>query len=155
LPWAAYGLIRISDFVRNKTTIAFMRNHVGTIFLIFIMVILFTQGVVERMNSRKHRVIRKEVGIWMKNNLQKGPVISRLPHEAFYGDMDWINVQDYSYDNLLEKATDKQAKYLIIDMDVMADNTNFVNRLKENNFDLIYVKQKRNQKIFVFSFQER
>jgi hypothetical protein len=69
--------------------------------------------------------------------------------------MDWINVQDYSYDNLLEKATDKQAKYLIIDMDVMADNTNFVNRLKENNFDLIYVKQKRNQKIFVFSFQER
>lgn len=154
-PWAAYGLMRVTDFIRKKTMVPYIRNYAGIVLLVIVMGVLLTEGFFDRLNSRRHRMIRKEVGIWMKDNLQKGPVISRLPHEAFYGDMDWINVQDYSYDNLLKKATNRQAKYLVVDEDVASHNADFVNRLKENNFDLVYVKQKRDQKIFVFSFHER
>lgn len=154
LPWSAYALARIADFVRKKTTIGFLREHAPLIFLVAIMAILFTEGFVDRINSRKHRMIRKEAGIWMRDNLPKGPVISRLPHEAFYGDMEWINVQDFSNDNLLRKATERNAKYLVVDEDITDNQADFVNMLKENNFDLVYVKQKKDQKIFVFTFRQ-
>jgi 4-amino-4-deoxy-L-arabinose transferase-like glycosyltransferase len=153
LPWAAYGIVRVASFVRMKAKIGFLRDHGATLFLILVMAILFTEGFVDRVNSRKHRMIRKEAGVWMRENLPKGPVISRLPHEAFYGDMDWVNVQDYSYDNLLRKANDKNARYLVVDEDVAASKNDFVHILKEQSFDLVYVKQKKDQKIFVFSFR--
>lgn len=155
LPWASYGLVRIGDFVRTKARIGFFRDYGTLILLIFVMAILFAEGFADRINSRKHRMIRKEAGIWMKDNLPRGPVMSRLPHEAFYGDMDWINVQDYRYDSLLRKAIDRKAKYLVIDEDVADNQADFVGKLSENNFDLVYVKQKKDQKIFIFSFRQQ
>jgi 4-amino-4-deoxy-L-arabinose transferase-like glycosyltransferase len=155
LPWSAIGIMRIADFIRRRTTFGFLRDRAHIILLVVVMAILFTEGFVERINSRKHRMIRKEVGIWMKDNVPKGPVISRLPHEAFYADMEWINVQGYDVKDLLRKATEKNAKYLVVDEKVIDSKVNFINSLEENNVHLIYVNQKRNQKLFVFSFHQR
>jgi len=155
LPWATYGLVRVADFVRMKTKIGFLRNHGILICLVLVMVTLFAEGFIDRINSRKHRMIRKEAGVWMRDNLPKGPVISRLPHEAFYGDMDWINVQDYDYDNIRRKAIDRNAKYLVVDEDVANSKADFVRSLEEHSFDLVYVKQKKDQKIFIFSFRQQ
>jgi hypothetical protein len=155
LPWATYGLVRVADFIRRKTKIGFFRDHGILICLVLVMVTLFAEGFIDRINSRKHRMIRKEAGVWMRDNLPKGPVISRLPHEAFYGDMDWINVQDYDYDNIRRKAIDRNAKYLVVDEDVANSKADFVRRLEEHSFDLVYVKQKKDQKIFIFSFRQQ
>lgn len=155
LPWATFGIVRIADIIQRKRSVGFLHDHSHIILLVLVMAILFTEGLVDRINSRKHRMIRKEVGVWMRDNIPKGPVISRLPHEAFYADMDWINVQDHDVKNLLQKANEKNAKYLVFDEKAIDSKANFIKSLEENNFHLIYVHQKRKQKLFVFSFHER
>ncbi len=114
LPWASIGFIRLTEEISKRLKEEKWRKVFPSLLLITVLVVVFIQGRV--FHSRQHRDIQREVGLWMKDNLPRdGKVMSRLPQEAFYAEMDWIRIPKGGYDEIIEIARDQGVRYILID----------------------------------------
>lgn len=114
LPWASLGFIGLTGWISKRLKEEKWKTVFPTLLLIVILVVVFVQGRVT--HGRQHRIIQREVGLWMKDNLPRdGKVMSRLPQEAFYAEMDWIRIPKGSYDEIMEIVQARGVRYILID----------------------------------------
>jgi hypothetical protein len=67
-------------------------------------------------HGREHRVIQREIGLWIKDHLSnEGKIMSRLPQEAFYAEMPWVRMPEKRYEEIIEMVRSQEIRYLIID----------------------------------------
>jgi hypothetical protein len=114
------------------------------LFLSFVLVVIFIQGMVA--HSREHRLIQKELGLWMKDRLSKeGKVMSRLPHEAFYAERDWVRIPEKSYAEVIHEARAKNIRYLIIDDKAREMSPGFLENVSEEDLVRLANWKKKDQ----------
>jgi 4-amino-4-deoxy-L-arabinose transferase-like glycosyltransferase len=114
LPWASLGFFGLTEWVTPRLKEGRWRMKLSALFLSFVLIVIFIEGVVA--HGREHRLLQKEIGLWMKDHLSKeGKVMSRLPHEAFYAERDWVRMLEKSYEEMIDEARAKNVRYLIID----------------------------------------
>lgn len=149
LPWAAFGFIRISDWVDQRFEGGEFRKKFPAIFLIVILIGLFVQGRV--IHPREHRFIQKEVGLWMKDHLPKGArLMSPLPQEAFYAERPWVRMPQGSYEEILKEARSKNVRYLAIDEDIEKDSPGFLEKSKQGDLVSVFDLKRKDRRIVVF-----
>lgn len=129
LPWAAFGFLKLAEWIHGRWREKIPFKQFTVWILIFLLAGLFVQG--RFFHTREHRVIRRELGFWMKDHLPKEAVVmSRLPQEAFYSGMTWVQMSGGSYEEILEKARSKQVHYLITDDKVISYSPDFLEKAK-------------------------
>jgi hypothetical protein len=149
LPWAAFGFIRISDWVDQRFAKGEFRKKFPAVFLIVILIGLFVQGRV--IHSREHRFIQKEVGLWMKDHVPKGArLMSPLPQEAFYAERPWVRMPQGSYEEILKEARSKNVRYLAIDEDIEKDSPGFLEKSKQGDLVSVFYLKRKDRRIVVF-----
>ncbi|HLD29544.1 MAG TPA: hypothetical protein VJC03_04320, partial [bacterium] len=150
IPWAAYGFLEGIGWVRQRSGIwgRVLKGNVPLFLLIVFLAGLFVQGRV--IHAREHRHIQREVGLWIKSNLPGGKLMSKQPQEAFYADLPWVRMSESSYEEVLNKARSKGARYLVIDEDVEKDSPGFLGKIREDDIVLLKEFEKKNRKVTVF-----
>jgi hypothetical protein len=115
-----------------------------------LLVVLFIQGMM--IHIRDHRVIQKEAGLWMKKNLPRGAgVMSRWPHEVFYGEMGgWASIPQGSYEEVLEIARSKGIQYLVLDEVIEKEWPGFWGEIKEKDLILLKELKMKDQRVAIF-----
>ena len=154
IPWAACGCLGVSEWIHQRFDGEGVKKKIPTILLIFLMVGLFIQGRV--IHTRKHRVIQREVGWWMRENLPKGSkVMSRLPQEAFYAEFPWVQMPFKEYEVMMGDARFKGVQYLLIEEDIEKISPRFWEKMRRE--DLVPVKdfKRKDQRITIFEMVER
>ena len=116
LPWAAAGLgTAIAWLHRTKTGSQDVRRWLpaGTLFLV---IMLGTHGVIA--NDTDHRVIQRDVGLWMKEHLSKpGAVMAISVHESFYAGRPWVWHNKKGFTAIVDYAKERGVRYLVVDME--------------------------------------
>jgi 4-amino-4-deoxy-L-arabinose transferase-like glycosyltransferase len=137
LPWAALGFLEVIHWVRKRFEKERFQRKFPALLLIVVLIGLFVQGRV--IHPREHRVIQREVGLWMKDNLPRGvKVMSQLPQEAFYAELPWIRMPSGSYEEILKAARSKEVQYIIIDENIEKESPDFLKKSKAG--DLIQLR---------------
>jgi hypothetical protein len=150
----ACGFLGVSEWIHQRFDGKGVRKRIPVFLLIFLLVGLFIQGRVTR--TREHRVIQREVGLWMKENLPKGSkVMSRLPQEAFYGEFPWVRMPSKEYEVILGYARSEGVRYLLIEEDIEQISPRFLEKMRRD--DLVPVRdfKREAQKIVIFERVER
>jgi hypothetical protein len=130
LPWASLGFISLTGWITPRLKEGRWRTRFPALFLLFIVSVIFIQGRV--VHDREHRVIQREIGLWMKDHLPKeGKVMSRLPHETFYAEMDWVRMPENNYEEILQIARSKNVDYVIVDDRVLSYVPDFQAKAKD------------------------
>jgi 4-amino-4-deoxy-L-arabinose transferase-like glycosyltransferase len=149
LPWAALGFLGLVGWIKVRSKEWRFQKKFSAILLIFILVALFVQGRVTRTGG--HRLIKREVGLWMKDHLPKNAkVMSRLPQEAFYADLPWIMMPTKSYEEIINKAHSNGVQYLIIDGETEKDLPDLSEKLKKEGLALVLDLKKKKQRIRIY-----
>jgi 4-amino-4-deoxy-L-arabinose transferase-like glycosyltransferase len=114
LPWAAYGFMGITEFIRSRDKVRRYSGKTICIILLFIIAGLLVQGVVQR--RREHRVVQKQAGLWLKHNIPRGEkLMSRTVQEAFYAGMELIRMPEGDFEHAIETARSRSVRYIVID----------------------------------------
>ncbi len=115
LPWASVGFVGLTDWVAPRLKAGRWKRAFSVLSLLLVLIVIFIQGRV--VHGRGHRLLHKEVGLWMKDHLSKdgNGMMSRLPQIGFYAEMPWVIMPDRSYEVIMEAAHSKRIRYLIID----------------------------------------
>jgi 4-amino-4-deoxy-L-arabinose transferase-like glycosyltransferase len=114
LPWSAYGFIGIIEVIRSWDHARRLSGKTICIILSFIMAGFLVQGIVQR--KREHRVVQRQAGLWLKNNIPKGETLmSRTVQEAFYADMKMIRMPEGDFEQVIEAARSQSVRYIVID----------------------------------------
>jgi Dolichyl-phosphate-mannose-protein mannosyltransferase len=149
IPWAAFGFLELTKWLHRRWGGSVSLKKFSIFLLIFLLAGLFIQGRVTR--SREIRIIRKEAGLWMKDHLPRGvKIMSRLPQEAFYGELAWMRIRGESYESILRAARSNGAKYLIIDDHIEKDSPGFWRNLKGEDLVLLKDLKREGQRMAVF-----
>jgi len=149
LPWAAYGFIRISDWLAQRFEKEKFQKKIPAVFLIAILIVLIVQGRV--IHSREHRLIQREVGLWMRDHLPKeARLMSPLPQEAFYAERPWVRMPRGSYDEILKEARSKNVRYLAIDEEIEEDSPGFLEKSKQGDLVSVFDLKRKDRRIVVF-----
>jgi hypothetical protein len=120
-----------------------------TILLTLLLTVLFIQGMV--IHTRENRAIRKEAGLWMKENLPRGVnIMSRSLQEAFYSELRWARFPEGSYEKVLGVARSKGIQYLVLDEDIEKDSPGFWGQIKEKDLILLKELKAENQRLAIF-----
>ena len=154
IPWAACGFLGVSEWIHQRFDGKGVRKRIPAILLIFLLVGLFIQGRV--IHTREHRVIQREVGLWMRENLPKeSKVMSRLPQEAFYAEFPWVRMLSEEYEVILGYARSKGVRYLLIEEDIEKISPRFWEKMRRE--DLVHVRdfKRKAQRIVIFEMVER
>jgi len=131
LPWTSLGFIGLTRWISNHLKEDQWRKVFPVLFLIMILIVVFIQGRV--WHGREHRIIQREIGLWMKDHLPKeGKLMSRLPQEAFYAEMDWIRIPKGSYEEIMETARAQGVRYILIDEKVREEWPGFYERAEKD-----------------------
>lgn len=129
LPWAAFGFLQIVEEIKKAVKKEKLQTKIFILFLIITLVSLFIQGRI--MHRREHRIIQKEVGLWIKEHLPKGSkLMSRLPQEAFYGELEWIKIPSKDLEEVIKEAYSKKVQYLVIDHEVIKQSPKFLEKVR-------------------------
>ncbi len=150
LPWAAFGCLEMRGWVGNWLRREHLTKRISLIAFLILLSGMFIQGSVKHF-SPSQRLIRKEAGLWMKANLPSGgKIMSRLPQEAFYAELEWSGIPKGSYEEILKTARSKGVQYLVIDEDIDEVSPGFLANIREA--DLVLVKELRGkrQKMAIF-----
>jgi 4-amino-4-deoxy-L-arabinose transferase-like glycosyltransferase len=143
IPWAALGCLEVVGWLPRWIERERLRKKVSLILLVILLGVIFIQGRVT--HTRNIRVIRKEVGLWMKDHLPRGAkMMSRFPQEAFYAELPWVGIPVKSYEEILRKARSKEVRYLILDGNIEEDSPGFFEKIKKE--DLILLKEFKDKK---------
>ncbi len=159
LPWAAFGFLEMIKWGNERFSGRRWQTHLPTILLILVLLLLFIQGGV--LHLKNHYLIRKEAGLWMRDHLPKeAKVMSRLPQEAFYAELPWAQLPEWSYEEILETARSNKIQYIIIDESIEKESPGFWRNIKQEDlmplkewkhktqslviFEIVYPRQKGN-----------
>jgi 4-amino-4-deoxy-L-arabinose transferase-like glycosyltransferase len=154
IPWAAFGFLGLTEWLHQRWGRSVSLKKFSVPLLLFILIGLFIQGRV--IHTRERRVIKREVGLWMKENLLKGSkVMSRLPQEAFYAEFPWVRMPEEEYDKIMGEAQSKGVRYLLIEEDVERISPNFLARIRQEDLVLVRDFNRKDQKITIFKINER
>ncbi len=149
IPWAAFGFLESKEWLYRRWGKAVTAKKFSIFFLIFLLTALFIQGRVT--HSRELRVIRKEVGLWMKDHLPSGAnIMCRLPQEAFYARLPWTTIPEENYETILKVARSQAVKYLVVDEDIDKYSPDFWKNLKGEDLILLKDLKRGRQRMAVF-----
>jgi len=130
LPWAALGFIGLTEWITPRLKEGRWRIKFPGLFFLLVLIVIFSQGIAA--HGREHRLIQKELGLWMKGHLSGGgKIMSRLPHEAFYAEMDWVRLPEKDYEEILQIARSKNVDYVIVDEKVLSYAPDFQGKAKD------------------------
>ena len=74
----------------------------------------------------------------MQENLPRnGKIMSRLPQEAFYAEMEWTGIPGRNYRSILETARTNKVQYLVIDEKIDEISPHFYKKIQENDLTLL------------------
>ena len=94
------------------------RGRTRTLLYVLLMACLLAQGAFGYFWSRGHRLVQREVGLWMKDNLPRSArVMGWVPQETFYAELEWVWMSEQTYEKVLEKARSKGVEYLLLHED--------------------------------------
>jgi len=115
LPWASLGFICLTGWIAPRLKEGRWKRAFPVLSLLLVLIVIFVQGRV--VHGRGHRLLHKEVGLWMKDHLSKNGniMMSRLPQIGFYAEMPWVIMPEKSYEEIIEAAHSKGIRYLIVD----------------------------------------
>ncbi len=83
LPWAAFGCLEIKNWVSRWGKGVGLEKKISFALFLALLCGLFIQGIAR--TSSDGRLIEKQAGLWMKENLPQGTkIMSRMPQEDFY-----------------------------------------------------------------------
>jgi hypothetical protein len=86
------------------------------------------------------RLIQKEAGLWMKENLPKGAkIMSALPQEPFYAELEWNKIPMKNYEEVLKAARSTGVQYLVIAENIVELSPGFWEKIKDR--DLVLLKE--------------
>ena len=76
--------------------------------------------------------------------------MSRLPQEAFYAELPWMQLPQESYEMIINTARSNGVQYLIVDEDIEKESPGFLGNMKKE--DLIPLKdwKRKNQSLVIF-----
>ncbi len=151
IPWAAYGLLGILGRLSRKFEKEQLKKNLPALFLILLVVGMFIQGNLPR---REHRLIQREVGKWMRENLDRGAkVMSRMPQEAFYADLPWVRIPEACGEEILKKAQEEGVRYLVMDEEVEKQTLGFRGTFQKEWIIPIFDLKKGKRQIMVFEIK--
>jgi 4-amino-4-deoxy-L-arabinose transferase-like glycosyltransferase len=143
IPWAALGCLEVAGWLHRWIEKERTRKAVSLILLLILLGGILIQGRVT--HTRNIRVIRKEVGLWMKDHLpREAKMMSRFPQEAFYAKLPWVGIRAKSYEEILRKARSNEVRYLVIDESIEEDSPGFFEKIKKE--DLVLLKEFKDNK---------
>jgi hypothetical protein len=149
LPWAAFGCLEMMGWVSEWFKKEGLEKKVSFILFFALLCGLFVQGIVRY--SSDFRLIQKEAGLWMKENLPRGSkIMSRLPQEAFYGETEWTVIPEKNYEEVLNTARSMGVHYLVIDEKIEEISTGFWEKTKDTDLVLLKELRMKSQKITIF-----
>ncbi len=150
LPWAAFGCLEMKDWVGKWLAKEPIAKRVSLVAFLILLSGMFIQGGVKHFNPHQ-RLIRKQAGLWMKANLPcGGKIMSRLPHEAFYAELEWSGIPEGSYEEILRAARSKGVQYLVVDEDIDQASPGFLENIKETDLVLVKEVEGKSQKMAIF-----
>jgi 4-amino-4-deoxy-L-arabinose transferase-like glycosyltransferase len=152
IPWAACGFLGAIEWIHQRVD-GGVQKKIPAILIIILLVGLFFQGRV--IHTREHRVIQREVGLWMRENLPKGSkVMSRLPQEAFYAESPWVQMPFKEYEVMMGDARSKGVRYLLINENIEKISPRFWKKMRRE--DLVPVKdfKRKDKRITIFEMVE-
>ncbi len=76
--------------------------------------------------------------------------MSKLPQEAFYAELPWIRMTEGSYEEVLEKARSRGARYLAVDEDAEKDSPGFWKRVREEDIVSLKEFKKKDRRLTIF-----
>jgi 4-amino-4-deoxy-L-arabinose transferase-like glycosyltransferase len=130
LPWASLGFIGLTEWITPRLKEGRWKKRFPVLFLLFVLVVIFIQG--RLIPGGDHRLMQKEVGLWMKDHLpREDRIMSRLPQEGFYSEMAWVRMPEKSYEEILQIARSHHIHYVIVDERVMLYVPNFLEKAKD------------------------
>lgn len=152
LPWAAFGFLQLVDWIKKRSKSKELQKKIPILFLVVILISLFVQGRI--IHKREHRIIQKEAGLWMKANLPKGKLMSRLPQEAFYGELEWIKIPSRDFEEVVNEAYSKGVQYLIVDQEMEKQSPKLLEKIMNcKELELLNYFERDNRWIKIFRFR--
>jgi hypothetical protein len=149
LPWAAFGFLELMGWVNRWLRKEGLEKRVSFILLFVLLCGLFLQGSVRHFHDS--RLIQKEAGLWIKENLPGGTkIMSRLPQEAFYGETEWAGIPEKNYEEVLNTARSMGVQYLVIDENIEELSTGFWEKIKDKDLVLLKELTEGSRKIAIF-----
>ncbi len=149
LPWAAFGCLEMKGWVSRWFKKEGFEKKVSFILFFALLCGLFIQGIVRY--SSGNRVIQKEAGLWMKENLPRGTkIMSRMPQEAFYSELGWTRIPGKDYEEVLKTARSTGVQYLVIDENIEELSSGFWEKIKDTDLVLLKELRMKSQKITIF-----
>ena len=149
IPWAVFGFYMFLEWVHQRPKFVKTQKKLLTILLTILLIVLFIQGMM--IHVRDHRVVQKEAGLWMKENLPRGGnIMSRSPQEPFYAELGWAKIPEGGYEEVLGAARSKGIQYLVLDEDIEKDLPGFWGQIKEKDLILLKELKTKSQRIAIF-----
>lgn len=149
LPWAAFGCLEVEGWASRWFKKEGLEKRVSFVLFLALLCGLFIQGIVG--STSDGRLMEKEAGLWMKENLPRGSkIMSRMPQEAFYSELGWTRIPGKDYEEVLKTARSTGVRYLVIDEKIGEVSSGFWEKIKDT--DLVLLKELRveGQKIAIF-----
>ncbi len=138
LPWVVFGFSEVIRWVAERVKKEGAKRWLSPALVLVLLTVLCIQGRI--LHAREHRVIQREVGLWVRNYRPGGGrLMSRLPQEAFYADLQWIRIPRGTYDEIIRTARSNGVRYIAIDEKIEEDSPGFLNKIKGE--DLIMLKE--------------
>jgi len=149
IPWAAFGFLQVMAWSHRWIERERLRRRVSLFLLILLLSGLFIQGMV--IHPREHRVIQKDAGLWMKENLPGGgKVMSSRPQEAFYAELPWLLFPRKNYEEVLKIARASGVKYLVLDEDIEEYSPGIWGKLNEKDLILLKDMKRKQWRMVIF-----
>lgn len=149
IPWAAAGCLGFLEYFAQQFKKENVRKNIPVFFLILLVIGLFAQG--RMIHGREHRLVQREVGWWMKENLDQGAkMMSRMPQEAFYAELPWVRMPQAGYEEILGEARGKGIQYLVIDEEIETYSPHFLEKSKEGELIRLFDLKKKDRHLMVF-----
>ncbi len=149
IPWAAAGCLWFLGWLSQRFKKEQVQRNIPAFFLIFLVIGLLVQG--SFLHRREHRLIQRDVGRWMKENLDRDVrMMSRMPQEAFYAELPWVRIPDAGYGEILREAREKGIRYLVVDEEIESYSPGFWEQFKGGGLIRIYDWEKKGRRMSVF-----
>lgn len=149
IPWSAAGCLGVLEWFSQRFKKESLRERIPLFFLILLVIGLFAQG--RMIHGREHRLVQREVGWWMKENLDQGAkMMSRMPQEAFYAELPWVRMPQAGYEEILREAREKGIQYLVIDEEIETYSPHFLEKSKEGELIRLFDLKKKDRHMMVF-----
>jgi hypothetical protein len=122
--------------------------HAEKVIFLFVVLVILSQLPQNLKPERGHRVLQKEVGLWLKQNTPPDAIImSNSPQEAFYADRDFMLLPQgistprnigKSYDEIIRYAKTIGVRYILVNKNTPETNPGFIESIRPADLKEIF-----------------